>query len=342
MRILILGGPFLNAGFQALGCDTLNVGDKPDCDVYCTHPTSALKIWERVREGGYTPDFALYCDSGNMPQFFDLEKLPCPSVFYSIDSYCNPWHIPFGHAFDMVFVAQKDYMALFIQSGIPAAWLPLFFCSARPHYQKQARDIPAVFVGTVGARNNPDRKPFLESFREKHPLFATRGDYVPFFNRSHIALNQTAAGELNFRCFEAMACGAALLMEECANGLEELFTPGEHILPTYTRGDARQAAATAKAALADPGALARIAKQGRELVERKHSDVHRAADILHIMKKLLHEAPHLRRLLPENLSYRSKLLASAYVFLWAELVQPRHAPHKDFFLRLARSLHQAA
>ena len=342
MRILILGGPFLNKAFTPLGCETLNVGDKPDCDIHYPYPISALKIWEGVRAQGFTPDVALYCDSGNLPQFFDMEKLPCPSVFYSIDSYCNPWHIPFGHAFDRVFVAQKDYVTLFTQSGIPAAWLPLFFCSARPHYRQQAKDIPVAFVGNLGARNNPDRKPFLESFRTRHPLFVTSGDYVPIFNRSAIALNQTAVGEVNFRCFEALACGAALLMEECANGLRDLFVPGEHMLPTYARGDARQAAATAQAALADPETLARIARQGRELVERKHSDVHRAADIVRVMKTLLHEAPHLRRLLPENLQRRNALLASAYFFLAAELNHPSHAPYKDLFLRCARSLEQAA
>ncbi|MDR2694889.1 MAG: glycosyltransferase family 1 protein, partial [Deltaproteobacteria bacterium] len=94
MRILILGGPFLNQAFEALGCEVLNVGDKPDCGVHCPHPMSALKLYESARSRGFTPDFALYCDSGNMPQFFDPEKLPCPSAFYSIDSYCNPWHIP--------------------------------------------------------------------------------------------------------------------------------------------------------------------------------------------------------------------------------------------------------
>jgi glycosyltransferase involved in cell wall biosynthesis len=342
MRILILGGPFLNQAFEALGCEVLNVGDKPDCGVHCPHPTSALKLYDKIRSRGFTPDFALYCDSGNMPQFFDLEKLPCPAAFYSIDSYCNPWHIPFGHAFDVVFAAQKDYVELFARCGIPAFWLPLFFCSARPHYLEQARDIPAVFVGNVGARNNPARKPFLDSFRRLHPLLVTAGDYVPLFNRSHIVLNQTAAGEINFRCFEALACGAALLMEECANGMRDLFTPGEHILPTHARGDARQAAATARAALDDPEALARIARQGRELVEQRHSDVRRAADILQLMRPLLHDAPHLRRLSPENARRRSALLASAYVFLAAELDQPCHAPHRDLFLRLARSLEQAA
>jgi hypothetical protein len=342
MRILILGGPFLNKAFETLGCEALNVGDKPECGVHCPHPTSALKLVERISSRGFTPECVLYCDSGNMPQFFDLEKLPCPSVFYSIDSFRNPWHIPFGHAFDAVFVAQKDYVALFTQSGIPASWLPLFFCSARPHYQDLAKDIPVVFVGNTGARNNPERKLFLDAFRKRHPLVAVRGDYVPLFNRSHIVLNQTAAGELNFRCFEALACGAALLMEECSNGLRDLFVPGEHILPTYARGDAVQAAATAEAALGDPKTLARIAGQGRELVERKHSDVHRAADILIVMKTLLCDAPHLRRLLPENALRRSALLASAYVFLASELHQPCPAPHKDLFLRLARSLERAA
>jgi hypothetical protein len=131
-------------------------------------------------------------------------------------------------------------------------------------------------------------------------------------------------------------------MDECSNGMRDLFAPGEHILPTHARGDARQAAATAKAALGDPAALERIARQGRELVEQKHSDVHRAADIVNTMTPLLREAPHLRRLLPENARRRGTLLASAYVFLAAELDQPCHAPHKDLFLRLARSLEQAA
>ena len=342
MRVLVLGGPFLNKGFKALGCDVLNAGDKPDSDLHCSHPMSALTIIERAGSLGFRPDLAVYCDSGNMPQFFDLEKLPCPSAFYSIDSYCNPWHIPFGHAFDAVFVAQKDYVELFAQSGIPAFWLPLFFCSGRPHYLGQERDIPVVFVGNIGARNNPDRKPFLDAFRRQHPLFAACGDYVPLFNRSRIVLNQTAAGELNFRCFEALACGTALLMEECANGLRDLFVPGEHILPAYARGNARQAAATAKTALDNPEGLARIARQGRELVERKHSDIHRAADILRIMKSLLCDGLHLRRLLPESIPRRNLLLSNAYFFLASELEQPQHAPHKDLFLRLAHSLERAA
>jgi hypothetical protein len=244
----------------------------------------------------------------------------------------------FGHAFEVVFVAQKDYVELFSQVGVSAFWLPLFFCSARPHARDSGRDIPVVFVGNVGARNNPDRKPFLDAFGKAHSLLVASGDYVPIFNRSLIALNQTAVGEVNFRCFEAPACGAALLMEECPNGLRDIFTPGEDILPTYARGDALQAAATARAALGAPETLARLARQGRELVERRHTDVHRATDILGVMKTLLRDAPHLRRLSPENAPRCRTLLSNAYFFLAAELVQPQHAPHRDLFHRLALSL----
>ncbi|MDR0467213.1 MAG: glycosyltransferase, partial [Deltaproteobacteria bacterium] len=105
--------------------------------------------------------------------------------------------------------------------------------------------------------------------------------------------------------------------------------------------DAGRAVAVAREALGDPERLARIAKQGRELVEQRHSDVHRAADMLNVMRALLPDAPHLRRMLPENMRRNGVLLASAYVFLASELDRPSHAPHKDLFLRLARSLHAA-
>ena len=57
------------------------------------------------------------------------------------------------------------------------------------------------------------------------------GNFYPILHRSRMALNQNAFSEVNFRCFEAMACGAALLMEQCGNGLDELFTPDEDISP---------------------------------------------------------------------------------------------------------------
>ena len=337
MRILVFGAPFLNSGFKALGCELINVGDKQECDVCYSHPLSALKVLERARACGFEPDLCLYCDSGNMPQFFDLEKLPCPSAFYSIDSYCNPWHIPFGHAFDKVFVAQKDYVDFFVQGGIQAIWLPLFYKAEHQHYLAATRDIPVSFVGTPNPRNNPDRQPFLQSFRKLHPLFVGSGAYIPLFGRSLIVLNQTAALEINFRCFEAMACGAALLMEECGNGLRDLFIPGHNILPSYTRGCAQQAADIAAAALRNPQGLARIAEEGRKLVESLHGNTQRASFII---KELCQpgQSKAAEKRLGHCTAKRNILLSNAYFFLAAELHEKRHAPHRELYLRLAQML----
>lgn len=337
MRILIFGGPFLNAGFRKLGHTVFNAGDKPECDLHCRHPLSALKIYRSLLEQGVAPDMALYCDSGNLPQFFDVEKLPCPIAFYSIDSWCNPWHMPFGQAFDQVFVAQKGHVPLFGKTGGEPAWLPLFFQADKVRPPAREKDVPVVFVGTLHGLNNPDRRPFLEAFRAQHPLIITQGDYAPLFARSRIALNQTAASEINFRCFEAPACGTALLTEECSGGLLDLFTPGEDILPPYPRGDAQAAARAADAALNDPPALERIARQGRELVMRRHSDMHRAGTIVETMLPLMQGEAHRQRLAPGNTA-RKRLFSQAYFFLALELDKPELAGHKDLYLRLARSL----
>jgi hypothetical protein len=55
-------------------------------------------------------------------------------------------------------------------------------------------------------------------------------------------LNQTAFSEINVRCFEAMACGAALLTERGCRGMQDLFVEGETILPgiSATIGAARR------------------------------------------------------------------------------------------------------
>ena len=60
--------------------------------------------------------------------WWDSRTFPAVTIGYSIDSYCNPWHIPYGAAFDAVLAAQKDYVRLFEDTPVPrpSEWLPLF------------------------------------------------------------------------------------------------------------------------------------------------------------------------------------------------------------------------
>ncbi|MDE7065264.1 MAG: glycosyltransferase [Desulfovibrionaceae bacterium] len=336
MRILNLDGPFLIDGLQAHGHDVLSAGISARCDMVIRHPRRAMAVYKHACATGFRPDMVLYCDSGNLPYFPGVEELPCPTAFYSIDTYCNTWHFGYAHAFDAVFVAQKEHTPLFTAEGHRALWLPLFAKAAQDICRNEERDIPVAFVGTLSPKNIPDRKPFLESFRKAHPLFVATGAYVDIFNRAHIVLNQTAASEVNFRCFEAMACGAALLMEHSLHGLEDLFIPGEHILPLYERGNVREAVAIATAALADPDGLAALARRGQELVARRHTDRHRAKTLLNVMEPLLREKAHRRRL--ADLPRRRLLLAAAYGMLAEGLTAPHLRQHAAYFLNLARRL----
>lgn len=333
MRILNLDGPYFIDAFRAAGHEVVSIGIAAGCNVVISSPLHAYHAYTRLCEQGFVPDAVVYADFGNLPYFPTIEALPCPCVYYSIDTYCNPWHLGMAYAFDHIFVAQREHVNMFSSQDMPATWLPLFAKSKSDVCHDQPRDIPVAFVGSLSPKNIPDRKPFLENFRRLHPLFMTSGAYVDIFNRSHIVLNQTAASELNFRCFEAMACGAALLMEHSPHGLEDLFTPGEHLLPLYTRGDAVEAAAIARHALAQPEALAAIARNGQECVARFHTDTHRVATVVDILDALVRQQAHTKRF--AELAVRRKHLASAYAMLFAELDDAAFAPHREHFLSLS-------
>lgn len=338
--ILNMGGTYLVSPLRALGHQVFCVGLERGCDFRTEHPLTAAALLLRLEAAGVRPDVSLYVDNGNLPFVLGVETLPWPSLFYSIDTFCNPWHIPFAAGFDFTLVAQKDYVFLFQSEGCPCRWMPLFFSGQPPAMPEDVqshlcRDVPVAFVGTLRPRNIPDRLPFLERFRRNCPLVFMQGNFVPLFSRARIVLNQTAASELNFRCFEAMSLGAALLMEQCENGLEDLFTPGRDILPPYPRGDARAAASIAAEWLARPEALAAVAVAGQQLVLQRHSGFERAREVAGLMEELMSGDAASVRL--ADAARRRRIVSTTYAIIGAELVQPEQAALRDFFLSLHAS-----
>ena len=319
MNIVIIGGGFFNQALRNLGHNIYHVDFGQNADWSVGHPFTTAGLAHKLAQASFSPDILFYCDNGNLPYLFDPQNIPYPNVWYSIDTYCNPWHIPYGHGFDLTVVAQKDFVPLFTNEGIRAFWLPLF---CRESLANQTftieRDVPVSFVGNVGHKNNPERLPFLKNFKRIHPLVMHVGDFVPIFTRSQIVLNQLAFAEVNFRCFEVMACGAALLTETCANGLDELFKIGEEILPTYTHNDARMAANIAKDFLARPNELTAIAKAGQKAVLERHTDLVRSKWLLGECALLLQNKGQSKRLTDE-LGRRTTLVASAFGILAAEV-----------------------
>lgn len=333
MNILHAGNPYFAKALTRMGHTVITAGILESSDLRVTHPANWDTIEKKLLSGGFKPELVIYADNGNFPYIIDPEYIPCLSIFYSIDTYCNPWHVPFGHGFDFCYVAQKDYLPLFVDDGQRAAWMPLFAepDSQIPHLE---RDIPVSFVGTLEHKNNPERKPFLLAFNECLPLRILSGDFRQIFAQSKIVLNQTAIGEINFRCFEAMACGAALLMEKCGNGLLELFTPGIDILPLFTRNNASEAASIASIYLKKPFALAQIAENGRALVMQKHTDYARAETILGDYSKFAQKNIAAARL--ANPAAFGCFTRAAFGIIAAELQGERWDQHRDLFAAIAR------
>jgi hypothetical protein len=321
VRIVNLEGLYFVQALREFGHEVLSVGQTEGCDLRLDSPMTAGTLWELLAGRGFVPDVALWCDLCRPPVVLGLESLPVVTIGYSIDQYCNPWHVPLSAGFDLFYVAQKDYLPLFADprlAGRGLEWLPLFCDPNGDADPGCERDIPVSFVGTLDPPLNPGRKPFLEGFRRLAPLVVLTGDYRPVFGRSRIVLNQSAVSELNFRIFQAMSCGAALLTEACDNGLAELFTPGEELF-TYVRGDCAGAAAIAQRALSD-GSWARVAASGMQKVRELHSSTARGRQIARAAEALLREGPARWRL--ANPAVVREETSRAFAMLAADLALP--------------------
>jgi hypothetical protein len=341
MNILCLDGRYFNAYLERLGHHVLHAGTAnpgTDRDLQCSRPITALELFETAKARGFAPDAVLWCDICRPPTVIGLETLPVATIGYSIDQYVNPWHKPYSAAFDTFFVAQKDSLPLFAHKDLPrpVAWMPLFYDPDTTQIDPNlARDIPVSFVGTLDGPLNTGRKSFLQAFNTLCPLTTATGDFRPVYARSRIVLNQSAAGELNFRIFEAAALGAAVLTEDVTAGLHDIFSPNENILPPYPRGDAAGAAAIAKAFLNDPERLAAVAAHGRRLVAAHHSASARARFLAQTAAE--HVAGQTWRARLANRAAIRAETAKCYVFLATDEALGIPLEHRQAYLQLAQT-----
>lgn len=334
MRILNISGTHFVSAFRALGHEVLSMGASGTCDVPLKQPQDFSDLWKILKSRAFYPDLVFWNDTCRPPEVFGLERLPGVTIGYSIDQYCNPWHIPYSWAFDLLLVAQKDYLKFFNLPGLPrkAMWFPL---CCNPQKDKDLgldRDIPVSFVGTLNPPLNPARALLLDSFKKNHPLYTHQGAYVEIFSRSRVVLNQSAAGELNFRLFQAASCGAAVLTEDTGNGLRDIFTPGKDILPFYERGNAYHAVQIAGEALLEPEKIMAIARAGREKVHREHSTEVRAKKIINLAERLMARKVSTWRKNHQKLI--DKELRKSFIILAADEQLPLSRELRNFYFNL--------
>jgi hypothetical protein len=268
---------------------------------------------------GCAPDAVVYTDRSLPPPLLGLERFPCLTAFYCIDSHIHGWYPLYAGAFDLCAVSLRDHLPLFARELSPerVLWLPPFAEDRyRPAENPPARDFDLLFVGTVDPETTPGRHVFLQRLRTAFPGLETcRGDFTQLFPRARVVLNIAERGDLNFRVFEALACGSCLLTPRIANGQDQLFRDELHF-STYEPDDVIDAAEQARSLLADGPRRQRLACAGLAAIDAAHRPAHRAEALAGLLRRGFDAGLPAARLLHPDLR-RAETLRLLFLH-WAE------------------------
>ena len=246
----------------------ISTGPKPDM----------AKIIADTDPANY-PDLYLWVESvsGYYPR--NLDSLPCPKVSYFIDSHLNlEAHLDWAKQFDLIFIAQREYLEEFRKLGLKTYWLPLG-CDPEVH---RRFDVPKVhsigFVGGIppGLR----REALLKTLASQIPIHYERcfwDDMARVFSQSQIVFNEAVKNDLNMRVFEVLSTGTMLLTDLAKNsGQDELFRDGED----YAVYRDNIICDVARFYLDNDELREAIAARGERLVHNAHTYAHRIQDLL--------------------------------------------------------------
>lgn len=227
------------------------------------------------------PDLYLWIESvgGHAPR--NLAALKCPKACYFIDSHLSlPMHLEWGKHFDMVFIAQREYLDAFRQHGMRTFWLPL---GCDPEIHRNTGPEKNFEIGFVGG---------IQPESRRHRLLATLGAHFPvhyercfwddmarLFSQSKIVFNEAVRNDLNMRVFEAMSTGSLLLTDLARNsGQDTLFGDGEDYAVYRDNGIVD----VARFYLENPALREQVAARGQRLVHNAHTYGHRVEDLLSV------------------------------------------------------------
>ncbi|MEC4890026.1 MAG: glycosyltransferase [Nitrospira sp.] len=287
MKILQLGNCYFGGAFREMGHEVKWASTDPGADVVLSPFLVEAKNLLAALPADWRPDVIVMGDHSGFPKILGLEALSIPLAWYAVDSHIHhDWHRHYSAVWDFVFVAQKEWAPLYAlePDRQTVSWMPLFCHAAHDRDLNRARTAPLVFVGTLNPAWNPDRVELMQRLQARYPIDVRTGAYVEIFNQAQMVLNQSVAGDVNFRTFQAMACGAMLVTERVGNGFEELFQDRVHCA-VYEKGNVEQIVEIARYYENHPSEREAIAACGRQAVLARHTSHHRAEALLSLIAR---------------------------------------------------------
>jgi len=241
----------------------------------------------------FRPECFFYIDSGDKEPMPGIESVAIPKFAYFIDTHVQlAPRLKMALDFDVVFVAQKAQLPAFQERGAGEAhWLPLA-ASARLHQvQAPERDIDVAYVGSLNPGEGMRRVELLGKVAKAFPNHVIGkqwpAEMAETYARAKIVVNAAYNNDLNMRVFEGLASGA-LLITDMAEGLEDLFEDGKHLV-IYR--DDEELCGLIQYYLEHPEERMAIAKAGQAEVLAKHTYHHRIATVLDVLGRLASHTP---------------------------------------------------
>ena len=287
-------------------------------------PQQQVLTWEDVVvECGCTPDVVVLGDRSLPPVFGGVERFPCLTCFYAVDTHIHSWYPLYGQGFDLVAVSLYDHLRRFtgMQLGDDdLLWLPAYARNELEPIEAEIED-EVQFTGTVDPEITPGRHAFLQELSSHLPQLVIRsGHFRNFFPKARLVLNIAERGDLNYRVFEALAMKRPLLTPDIENGQRELFDVGRELM-VYPMGDAQACAKIAQEMLRDPDRLDAMAEAGYARVNSEHRARHRAVAMAGLLKRDLAGQVWLKRL--EQAERINKRWLRLIYLNWAEAVDDK-------------------
>jgi hypothetical protein len=245
--------------------------------LHCPHrgvPTEG----PNVRDAAQDLDALLFVDSPGPFWPAGLEEVPIPTAAYLIDTHQDfRLRLAYAPFFDHIFVAQSDAVTPLHRRGYPQAdWLPL---AADPTFERDSRNsrpVDVAFVGQTGVPGSP-RHEVLQAVTSTFRTNDIQRRYNPMemsdlYGQAKIVINASIGADVNMRVFEATVAGALLITDRVANGIDRLFTEGEHYVGYDSAAEAVNAITYH---LEEEGVRIRIATAGQQHVLAHHTYLHR-------------------------------------------------------------------
>lgn len=241
-----------------------------------------------LTERGFVPDLVLHMENlGRRGLLSGLAEVPCPKVFWSVDTHLNSWwHRWYGRLYDLTLTTQAHWVPRLEDMGLPRVeHLPVPGVDA-PWIPHAERPEALAFVGRLTPQR-PARQWMVDLVQSVAPCAVDQDvpghRVVARYAQARMVPNESILGEINFRLFEATSAGCLVLQQEGEADVVSLFTPGDEIL---TYGHALELERHLRWALDRPGEAERLGRAAWERVQSEHLPAHRAARVLDLARGL--------------------------------------------------------